>query len=82
LGLNKGQKVERGQTNNAMVTSLKIMNFDENLPIMNKTNHQSKGGGVEVQDGRTKSWQRKNPPKRGWITRGIRTNQVTEHAFW
>jgi hypothetical protein len=65
-----------------MVTSLKMMNFDENLPITNKTNHQTKGE-KKVQDGRTQVLTNEESSQEGgWITRGIRTNQVPEHAFW
>jgi hypothetical protein len=46
-----------------MVTSLKMMDFDENLPIINKTNHQTKGAKEYKMEG-PKSWQTKNPPKR------------------
>jgi len=47
-----------------MVTSLKMMNFDENLLIINKTNHQTKRVGGKYKMEGPKSWQTENPPKR------------------
>ncbi len=41
-----------------------MMNFDENLPITNKTNHQTKGE-KKVQDGRTQVLTNEESSKEG-----------------
>ncbi len=55
---------ERGQTNNAMVTSFKMMKFDENLPIINKNKSPNKGGEENTRRKDPSPDNQKNPPKR------------------
>jgi len=46
-----------------------MMNFDENLLIINKTNHQTKGGGGEEEKESTR-WKDPSPGKRRILQRG------------
>jgi hypothetical protein len=50
-------------------------------PFINKTKHSTKKGTEKYKMKGPKSWQTKNPMKRGWTTRGTWTNQVPKQRI-